>query len=176
MRPRVKMVRNNGRYSLFSETKLQVLVTMQPFELNLYPQPVDFLHLEGEVQGGSRSLVSFTTKLQMVEALRDPVVQRKYPNLAISKNSIMEKWALNWGSLTGKRTERIWWSFDIWWICFRLDVAKAWLCVCTQLCIFCNSSRFRHIYCIKMKREKSMRRKYARRQKYASNQGEYYGK
>ena len=31
------------------------------------------------------------TKLQMVEALRDPVVQRKYPNLAISKNSIFEK-------------------------------------------------------------------------------------
>ena len=91
MRPRVKMVRNNGRYSLFSETKLQVLVTMQLFESNLYPQPVDFLHLEGEVQGGSRSLVTFSSKLQMVQALRDPVVQRKYPNLAISKNSIMEK-------------------------------------------------------------------------------------
>jgi len=76
MRPRVKMVRNNGRYSLFSETKLQ---------------PVDFLDLEGEVQGGGRSLVTFPTKLKMVEALRDPVVQRKYPNLAISKNSILEK-------------------------------------------------------------------------------------
>jgi len=76
MRPRVKMVRNNGRYSLFSETKLQ---------------PLDFFHLEGEVQGGTRSLVTFPTKLQMVEALRDPVVQRKYPNLAISKNSILEK-------------------------------------------------------------------------------------
>merc|ERR1712192_34409 len=76
MRPRVKMVRNNGRYSLYSETKLQ---------------PVDFLHLEGEVQGGAGSLVTFPTKLQMVEALRDSVVQRKYPNLAISKNSILEK-------------------------------------------------------------------------------------
>ena len=50
---------------------------------------MDFLHLHGEVQG--RSLVTFATKLQMVEALRDPVVQRKYPNLAISKNSIFEK-------------------------------------------------------------------------------------
>ena len=93
MRPRVKMVRNNGRYSLFSETKLQVPTKCSFSNLigNFCPQPVDFLHLEGEVQGGGRSLVTFPTKLQMVEALRDPVVQRKYPNLAISKNSILEK-------------------------------------------------------------------------------------
>ena len=74
MRSRVKIVKNCGRYALFSEIKLQ---------------PVDFFHLQGEVQG--RSLVTFSTKLQMVEALRDPVVQRKYPNLAISKNTIVEK-------------------------------------------------------------------------------------
>ena len=64
---------------------------------NFCPQPADFFHLQGEVQG--RSLVTFATKLQMVEALRDPVVQRKYPNLAISKNSIFEKWALIWGTM-----------------------------------------------------------------------------
>jgi len=75
-RTRVKIVRNGGRYALFSDTKLQ---------------SADFLHLQGEVQGAGRSLVTFATKLQMVEALRDPVVQRKYPNLAISKNSIIEK-------------------------------------------------------------------------------------
>ena len=50
---------------------------------------MDLFHLQGEVQG--RSLVTFSTKLHMVEALRDPVVQRKYPNLAISKNTIVEK-------------------------------------------------------------------------------------
>ena len=59
------------------------------FQLVPTPQPVDFFQLQGEVQG--RSLVTFSTKLQMVEALRDPVVQRKYPNIAISKNSIIEK-------------------------------------------------------------------------------------
>jgi len=73
-RIRIKIVKNCGRFALFSETKLQ---------------PVDFLHLQGEVQG--RSLVTFATKLQMVEALRNPVIQRKYPNLAISKNSLVEK-------------------------------------------------------------------------------------
>ena len=59
--------------------------------INFCPQGADFLHLQGEVQGRAGQLVTFATKLQMVEALRDPVVQKKYPNLAISKNSIFEK-------------------------------------------------------------------------------------
>ena len=59
--------------------------------INFCPQGADFLHFQGEVQGRAGQLVTFATKLQMVEALRDPVVQKKYPNLAISKNSIFEK-------------------------------------------------------------------------------------
>jgi len=75
-RARVKMVRSSGRFCLFSENKLQA---------------VDFLPYEGEVQGSARNLVFFSTKLLMIEALRDPVIQRKYPSLAISKNCLFEK-------------------------------------------------------------------------------------
>jgi len=75
-RARVKMVRSSGRFCLFSETKLQA---------------VDFLPHEGEVQGSARNLVFFPTKLLMIETLRDPAIQRKYPNLAISKNCLVEK-------------------------------------------------------------------------------------
>ena len=89
MQSRVKIVKNCGRYALFSEIKLQVCIFASFHSFKFCPQPVDFFHLQGEVQG--RSLVTFSTKLHMVEALRDPVVQRKYPNLAISKNTIVEK-------------------------------------------------------------------------------------
>ena len=89
VRSRIKIVKNGGCFALFSETKLQVYFLHNFASVNVCPQPVDFLHLQGEVQG--RSLVTFATKLQMVEALRNPVIQRKYPNLAISKNSLVEK-------------------------------------------------------------------------------------
>ena len=52
---------------------------------------MDFLPYEGEVQGPARNLVFFSTKLLMIETLRDPVIQRKYPSLAISKNCLFEK-------------------------------------------------------------------------------------
>ena len=98
----MKMVRSSGRFCLFSENKLQVLfllidVPFLPvgyFNTNFirkYSQAVDFLPHEGEVQGSSRNLVFFSTKLLMIEALRDPVIQRKYPSLAISKNCLFEK-------------------------------------------------------------------------------------
>ena len=98
----MKMVRSSGRFCLFSENKLQVLflligVPVCPvgyFNTNfigIYSQAVDFLPYEGEVQGPARNLVFFSTKLLMIETLRDPVIQRKYPSLAISKNCLFEK-------------------------------------------------------------------------------------
>ena len=59
--------------------------------IGIYSQAVDFLPYEGEVQGLARNLVFFSTKLLMIETLRDPVIQRKYPSLAISKNCLFEK-------------------------------------------------------------------------------------
>ena len=59
--------------------------------IRIYSQAVDFLPYEGEVQGSARNLVFFSTKLPMIETLRDPVIQRKYPSLAISKNCLFEK-------------------------------------------------------------------------------------
>ena len=93
------MVRSSGRFCLFSENKLQVLfllidVPVGYFNTNFirnYSQAVDFLPYEGEVQGSARNLVFFSTKLLMIETLRDPVIQRKYPSLAISKNCLFEK-------------------------------------------------------------------------------------
>ena len=98
----MKMVRSSGRFCLFSENKLQVhfLLIGVPFcpvgyfntnFIRIYSQAVDFLPYEGEVQGSARNLVFFSTKLLMIEALRDPAIQRKYPNLAISKNCLVEK-------------------------------------------------------------------------------------
>ena len=89
MRSRVKIVKNCGRYALFSEIKLQVCIFAFFHSFKFCPQPVDLFHLQGEVQG--RSLVAFSTKLQMVKALRDPEVLRKYPTIAISKNLIIDK-------------------------------------------------------------------------------------
>ena len=98
----MKMVRSSGRFCLFSENKLQVhfLLIGVPFcpvgyfntnFIRIYSQAVDFLPYEGEVQGSARNLVFFSTKLLMIETLRDPVIQRKYPSLAISKNCLFEK-------------------------------------------------------------------------------------
>ena len=91
----MKMVRSSGRFCLFSEIKLQVLFRSYLLERNtsikIVMQAVDFLPHEGEVQGSARNLVFFPTKLLMIETLRDPAIQRKYPNLAISKNCLVEK-------------------------------------------------------------------------------------
>ena len=92
----MKMVRSSGRFCLFSEIKLQVLFPLIEIDIfqrgiQIEMQAVDFLPHEGEVQGSARNLVFFPTKLLMIEALRDPAIQRKYPNLAISKNCLVEK-------------------------------------------------------------------------------------
>ena len=98
----MKMVRSSGRFCLFSENKLQVLFLLidkplcpveffNTYFIRNYSQAVDFLPYEGEVQGSARNLVFFSTKLLMIETLRDPVIQRKYPSLAISKNCLFEK-------------------------------------------------------------------------------------
>ena len=108
------------------------------------PQPVDLFHLQGEVQG--RSLVTFSTKLQMVEALRDPVVQRKYPNLAISKKTIVEKWA---DSLRGTIDAWKWTGayVNFWYLVNLLwwAVAKALLCLWAHFCLFCDNGGFRYL-------------------------------
>ena len=67
------------------------LLELNTSSLRIVMQAVDFLPHEGEVQGSARNLVFFSTKLLMIETLRDPTIQRKYPNLAILKNCLAEK-------------------------------------------------------------------------------------
>ena len=50
-------------------------------------RPADFRGFGGEVV--SQGVVIFPSKLQMVEALRDPGLRAKYPNLVISRSSLI---------------------------------------------------------------------------------------
>lgn len=50
-------------------------------------RPADFRGFGGEAV--SQGCVTFASKVQMVEALRDPALRAKYPNLVISRSSLI---------------------------------------------------------------------------------------